>query len=1118
MPDRLPLVIHANDDDVGRSRVTTMLREAGFEVMEAEGGKRALDLARTVAPDLVVSAVRMRDIDGFEVCQQIRAHPATAAVPVVLLSAHLVADEHRARGLDIGADAYLAEPVAPDVLRATLLAVLRARRAEGEAGEAAARERFLFESLPVPAWVSDRESSAFLAVNDAAVKRLGYSREEFLSMSIVDLRPAEDVPALVEVLTHRHGDVTGLWRLRTKPGDLLHVELFARSIVFRDRDACLVVAEDITERQGMQAELTALKDRLAGELAEMRRLHELSTRLADVTRSVGSALDLDTVLQRVVDGAKDLCGSDVAAILVRDDDGDAFRPRARTGDAGGTRRGELRVEAGRGAGGQVIVTRQPFRTDDYLRDPRIGPDYRWVAEQSGIVAMMIVPIIVDERVEGLLYVDNRSGRPFTGEHEAVCLRLADHAAVAFQNVRLFRAERAARTEAEVLKALAVELSSTLDLGRVLERVAGAARDLCRADLVRIALREPDGAMVYRCIVGARATGYEQMRLGAGKGFVGRVLETGRPFRTDDALSDPHVHPDYGRRIIEAEGTRTAMVVPIVAGGRIEGLIYVARRTPAPFNDGDERVGSRLADHAAIAIRNAELFASERAARRDAETATQQLRLALQAGRMGIGQWTMRTGEVGWSPEMEAIYGYAPGTSPGTSESFEKLIHPDDRDRVVQAITEAVDRPRQIHIEYRIVRPDRSVRWIETHGQPLVLDADGRLVRMVGVSWDVTERKQMEERFQLAVEAAPTAMMIVNHQGTIVFVNSLTERLLGYARNEIIGQSVERLVPVRFQSRHTEHRTSFFADLRRRPMGAGRDLYAVRKDGSEVPVEIGLSPFETAGGVFILAAITDITERKQAEDERARLLAREQAARSEAEEANRAKDQFLAVLSHELRTPLNTMLGWLAVLRTGRLDPSQQERALEVVERNTRAQARMIDDLLDISRIAAGKMVLDRRPMSLGPVVADTVDALQPEAKAKGLTLERHVDPAAGTVSADADRMRQILVNLLVNAMKYTPSGGRIDVYLTAAEDVVRITVKDTGVGIEPDLLPHVFERFRQADWRTAGAQSGLGLGLAVVREIVEMHGGAVEARSDGPGRGATFSVALPASVWTSRQR
>lgn len=184
---------------------------------------------------------------------------------------------------------------------------------------------------------------------------------------------------------------------------------------------------------------------------------------------------------------------------------------------------------------------------------------------------------------------------------------------------------------------------------------------------------------------------------------------------------------------------------------------------------------------------------------------------------------------------------------------------------------------------------------------------------------------------------------------------------------------------------------------------------------------------------------------------------------------------------------------------------------------------MIDDLLDISRIEAGKMTLDRRPVNLGALVAETVESLQREAKAKGVVLQSRLDSGVGTVSADVDRLRQILVNLVGNATKYTPSGGRVEVRLTAEDDVVRIAISDTGIGIERELLPHVFERFRQADRHPAGTQGGLGLGLAIVREIVEMHGGAVEARSDGPGRGAVFVVTLPvirgaADVETSRRR
>ena len=239
--------------------------------------------------------------------------------------------------------------------------------------------------------------------------------------------------------------------------------------------------------------------------------------------------------------------------------------------------------------------------------------------------------------------------------------------------------------------------------------------------------------------------------------------------------------------------------------------------------------------------------------------------------------------------------------------------------------------------------------------------------------------------------------------------------------------------------------------------------------------------------------------------------RAEAARAEAEAADRTKDEFLAVLSHELRTPLTTIVGWIPMLRRAQLDAAQRERGLETVDRNARALARMIDDLLDISRIVADKMILERRPISLVSVISETVESFQHQAKAKGVAIVPHVETGAGLVSADPQRMQQVLMNLLTNALRYTPEGGRVEVHLTMHGGHARIRVHDTGIGIEPELLPHVFERFRQGDARSAGTKGGLGLGLAIVRKIVELHGGTVDAESAGPGQGATFIITLPAT-------
>ncbi len=251
------------------------------------------------------------------------------------------------------------------------------------------------------------------------------------------------------------------------------------------------------------------------------------------------------------------------------------------------------------------------------------------------------------------------------------------------------------------------------------------------------------------------------------------------------------------------------------------------------------------------------------------------------------------------------------------------------------------------------------------------------------------------------------------------------------------------------------------------------------------------------------------ERDRALEERAQLLAREQAARAEAEAANRGKDEFLAVLSHELRTPLNAMLGWVRMLRSGRLDAVQVEHGLEVIDRNTTLQARLINDLLDVSRIVAGKLQLELRPVNLGEIARHVVESFSRDAAGRGIELRASLDLGAGTVRGDAVRLQQILGNLLSNALKFTPPGGSVRVRLGQAGDRARLAVADSGEGIAPDVLPHIFDRFRQADSTSARRRGGLGLGLAIVRHLVELHGGSIRAESEGPGRGATFTVELP---------
>lgn len=258
------------------------------------------------------------------------------------------------------------------------------------------------------------------------------------------------------------------------------------------------------------------------------------------------------------------------------------------------------------------------------------------------------------------------------------------------------------------------------------------------------------------------------------------------------------------------------------------------------------------------------------------------------------------------------------------------------------------------------------------------------------------------------------------------------------------------------------------------------------------------------------AIIDITRQKQAEREQKKLLAREQKAKLEAEEAGRLKDEFLATVSHELRTPLNAIYGWAHLLRTGEADPETRNTALEAIDRNVKAQESLISDLLDLSSMITGKLYLKIRPLNLAEIIEAAMETVREAAEAKGIGMKLNVDPSIEPVTVDPDRMQQVLWNLLSNAIKFTPQeGGGIEIFLERAERSIQIRVKDSGIGISSDFLPYVFDRFRQAEASATRSHGGLGLGLAMVRHLTELHGGSVSAESAGEGKGATVMVRLP---------
>ena len=364
----------------------------------------------------------------------------------------------------------------------------------------------------------------------------------------------------------------------------------------------------------------------------------------------------------------------------------------------------------------------------------------------------------------------------------------------------------------------------------------------------------------------------------------------------------------------------------------------------------------------------------------------------------------------------------------------------------------------------------------------------------------------EIRYRRLFEAARDGILILNAATLrITDVNPFMTELLGYSRDEFLGKELWEIGL--FSDKEASQKA--FRELQVKGYLRYEDLPLQTTEGKLREVEFVSNVYEEDSHQVIQCNIRDITDRKRAEEERRLLLESAWAARADAEAANGIKDEFLALLSHELRAPLTSILGWSRLLTAGSLDEVASKSAIEIIVRNARAQRQLIDDLLDISRIIAGKLRLDVRPVGLTPMIEAIVDDVRPAADAKNIHLQTVLDPRVSPISGDPDRLQQIIWNLLTNAIKFTPKGGRVQVRLERIDSHIELVISDTGQGIDPALLPHVFDRFRQSDSSSTRRHGGLGLGLAIVRQLVELHGGTVTAESQGTGEGTTFKVILP---------
>ncbi|MEK7952208.1 ATP-binding protein [Luteolibacter soli] len=727
-----------------------------------------------------------------------------------------------------------------------------------------------------------------------------------------------------------------------------------------------------------------------------------------------------------------------------------------------------------------------IRRNAMLENPP-GPELEALKRVRAIAAID-VPILIDGRFQILFVVHQAAPRDWTESEIALVRQVADRTAA---EVHRARALKEARAERENLASIVEQAPAFICVLRGPDHVLELANDSYH----RLAGRRLElGKPIREVLPEVEGQGYFEK--------LDEVYRTGQPFIANEVPVTLAHERDADRH-------------------RHVSFVYQALRGPDLKTNGIFVHGVDVTD---LLKSRQDVLNSERLRRQSLEAA-------------GVGSFNIDPGgnDLETDETFRRIFG-CQGASLTYEEAF-AIIHPDDRQLVRDAVAKATDpdNPAPYYAEYRVIHPDGTVRWVAARGKTTTRETpNGELLTSFdGIVGDITERKNSENEIafqrhllELVFRGSPAAMALWRGED-LVFerVNPDYQALFG--RRELLGRPLMEALPelagqgfddlllkvLRTGEPHTA--TEVLAKLSKSDDGPVEDRYF---DFTYLQVQ---DPSGKPYGVYDHSI--DVTERvlasrrlaasqqelEQALHERQSLLDAERSARNDAEAAGRMKDQFLATLSHELRTPLNAIVGWTHLLQ---IMPDLSERVaegLKVISRNAKAQTQIIEDILDMSRIVSGKLTLDLKDVDLAGLVKAGAETVQPTATVKGVELEVSLGASDYEMRGDPHRLHQVFWNLISNAVKFTPQGGKVRVSLDHAGSSVVVRVADTGEGIPPEFLPHVFDRFRQADATTTRRHGGLGLGLAIVKQIVELHGGSVSAESPGPGQGSAFIVSLP---------
>ena len=915
---------------------------------------------------------------------------------------------------------------------------------------------------------------------------------------------------------------------------------------------------------GRRGDFTAEEKNLAGLLAdqaaiaiENARLYEDAGRrqleaelLATVVRTVNTSLDLATVLQRIAEGAREVCRSDMAFIALRDPGTDAVVFRQWPG----TRYDEyrsLRIAPGQGAGGQVLATGRPFRTDCYLEDARIGSEFTAVAREEAMRAYMAVPIKIDERVEGFLAVANRDDRALTDRDEQILLRLADHAAVAIHNARLFADNAARRQAVEALTELGSAIASSLELQKILSFVVDRACALLGTQRSAVALVDANRPGTTTLFAASRgmSRAFPAMRpLHPRDGTTPTAIAERRPVWSADLLNDPAFDLTASTRAaVKAEGYRAVLSVPLLVGERVLGALVTYRDDVGPFSDRQVELLQAFADQAALALENSRLYEESERRRRESEvfagvaqaiTASLDidtvLRRITDSARELVGSDLamigFREGDTGAvTVRHRAGSRYTPDCTftiePGKGFGGQALltgrpVRTDDylsdpafgkeylgavgRDESVTAMVVP------IKSEERVVGllyvANRSHRPFTDHDEATLLRlADEAAVAIRNAQLFARERES-ERRYRTLVEGSIQGIHIHRNWVTL-FVNAAFARLLGYdTTSELVGLDSRTWIAPHELPRIESDRA---ARLRGDAVPPQYEFQAIQRDGSLIWIDIQVAEILWEGEPAVQSTVLDITERKRAEE-----ALRQSEAQLRQVQKMEAVGRLAGGVAHDFNNLLTVITGRteLLLLRLPADDP--RRRDLELVRKTADRAASLTQQLLAFSR----KQMLQPRVLDLNGVVAGMAQMLKPLI-GETIDLVTLPDPTLGRVKADPAQIEQIILNLVVNARDAMPQGGRLtidtsnleldDAFVAAhagssAGPHAMLCVRDTGTGMDPEVQSHLFEPF----FTTKGVGKGTGLGLATVYGIVKQHGGYIRIES-AAGAGTAVRIYLP---------